>query len=230
MGRQRTFFKPQVDALSAHYRVISVDLRGHGMSDAPDQDYTMPVFADDIAWLCATLGVRKPMLIGHSMGGNVVLELAARHPDVASGIVLIDSLLFAPASLIQQLKGAVAGLQTTDFRMVVRQVAETLFIPSDDRARKEWITDAMERTPQHVLASALARHSTEYDATDALERCSVPAAYIGAAVPLGDVAQLKTRRPDFLISQTLGSGHYSQLEVPDQINAMLLRFMQLCGR
>lgn len=227
-GCNRKFFKPQVDALSAHHRVISLDLRGHGMSDAPDQDYTMQVFADDIAWLCARLGVRKPMLVGHSMGGNAILELAARHPDVAGGIVLIDSLLFPPASLIEQLNVAVAGLQTTDFRMVVRQVVQTLFIPSDDRARKEWITTAMESTPQHVLTSTLARHTTEYDATNAVEQCFVPAAYIGAASPLGDIAQLKSRRPGILIGQTLGSGHFSQLEVPDQINAMLVRFMKLC--
>jgi pimeloyl-ACP methyl ester carboxylesterase len=228
-GCNRKFFKPQVDALSAHHRVISLDLRGHGMSDAPDQNYTMQVFADDIAWLCARLGVHKPMLVGHSMGGNAVLELAARHPDVASGIVLIDSLLFPSASVVEQLKVAVAGLQTNDFRLVVRQAAETLFIPSDDPARKQWIMTAMESTPQHVLASALARHTTEYDAADAAERCFVPAAYIGAASPLGDIMQLKSKCPGILIGQTLGAGHFSQLEVPDQINAMLVRFMKLCA-
>ena len=228
-GCSRKFFKPQVDALSTHHRVISVDLRGHGMSDAPEQDYTMPVFADDIAWLCARLGVRKPMLVGHSMGGNAILELAARYPDVASGIMLIDSLLFPPANLVEQLKVAVAGLQTKDFRLVVRQLAEALFIPSDDPMRKEWILTALESTPQHVLVSAFARHTTEYDASDAAERCFVPTAYIGAASPLGDVMQLKSKCPGVLVGQTLGAGHFSQLEVPDQINAMLMHFMKLCA-
>lgn len=228
-GCNREFFKPQADALSAHHRVISVDLRGHGMSDAPDQNYPIRVFADDIAWLCARLDVHKPMLVGHSMGGNAVLEVAARHPDVASGVVLIDSLLFPSASFVEQLKVAVAGLLTNDFRFVVRQLAETLFIASDNPVRKQWIMTAIEDTPQHVLASALAGHFMEYDARDAAERCRVPAAYIGAASPLGDVMQLKSRCPGILIGQTLGAGHFSPLEVLDQINAMLLHFIKLCA-
>jgi pimeloyl-ACP methyl ester carboxylesterase len=60
LAAQRTF-------LRVSHRVISVDLRGHGSSDAPRQDYTMQVFGDDLAALCAALGLVKPIVIGHSM-------------------------------------------------------------------------------------------------------------------------------------------------------------------
>ena len=57
---------------------LSSDLRGHGRSDVPHQDYTMAAFADDLAWPCTELELTKPVVVGHSMGGNVALKLAAR--------------------------------------------------------------------------------------------------------------------------------------------------------
>jgi pimeloyl-ACP methyl ester carboxylesterase len=49
----------------------------------------MAAFADDLAWLCTELALTKPIVIGHSMGGNVALELAARYPEIPASIVLI---------------------------------------------------------------------------------------------------------------------------------------------
>ncbi len=86
-----TYFAPQAEHFRGDHRVISVDLRGHGESDKPQLDYTMAQFADDIAWLCEQLRVRKPVVIGHSMGGVIAFELAARHPDLPAAVVGVDS-------------------------------------------------------------------------------------------------------------------------------------------
>jgi pimeloyl-ACP methyl ester carboxylesterase len=59
------------------HRVIAADLCGHGASDAPSRKYTVAEFADDLAWLCAELNVQRPVVVGHSMGGVIALELAA---------------------------------------------------------------------------------------------------------------------------------------------------------
>src|SRR5260370_3944950 len=71
-------------------------------------------FADDIAWQCAQLGLQKPVVIGHSFGGAVVLELCGRYPELASGMVMIDSIVMAPASLrdspdLQRLLDGIGG-------------------------------------------------------------------------------------------------------------------------
>jgi pimeloyl-ACP methyl ester carboxylesterase len=226
-GCNRRFFEHQISALSSRNRVISLDLRGHGESSAPHQDYTMQVFADDIASVCAKLRVHKPIIVGHSMGGNAALQLAASHPDLAKAIVLIDSLLFPSEAALPQLQAAAAGLQSNEFQAVVRLVAQTLFIPTDNAHTCDWITTTMESTPQHVLAPAFVAHTTGYDAGNAIKHCSVPAAYIGAQHPLADLSQLRSLWPDVLIAQTLGAGHFSPMEVPDQINAMLRRFIEL---
>src|SRR6476659_7787309 len=65
-----TSFAPQFHHFSSAQRVIAVDLRGHGESDKPRQAYTVAGFGDDLVWLCRELGVAKPVVIGHSMGGN----------------------------------------------------------------------------------------------------------------------------------------------------------------
>ena len=91
-----TVFARQAKVLSQSHHVVLVDLRGHGMSDAPHQDYTMAAFADDLAWLCTEFALVKPIVVGHSMGGNVALELAARRPELLSSIVLIDSDCLSP--------------------------------------------------------------------------------------------------------------------------------------
>jgi len=65
-----THLDPQFEYFSRSHRVIAVDLRGHGVSDKPVQDYTMAGFADDLAWLRAQLGLAKPVVVGHSMGGT----------------------------------------------------------------------------------------------------------------------------------------------------------------
>src|SRR5512143_1130209 len=73
----RRFLEPQRQHFCARHRVIPLDLPGHGDSDAPQRDYSIPAFAADLAWLCEELDLDKPVIIGHSMGGAIALELAA---------------------------------------------------------------------------------------------------------------------------------------------------------
>ena len=70
--------------------VVAVDQRGHGHSSKPDDGFDMGTVADDLRLLIEDLGWSQPMVAGQSWGGNVVLELAHRHPLAVSGIACID--------------------------------------------------------------------------------------------------------------------------------------------
>jgi pimeloyl-ACP methyl ester carboxylesterase len=76
--------------VAAGHAVAAVDLRGHGRSSKPDGPYDVAAVADDLATLIATLGLDRPIVAGQSWGGNVVLELAARHPQATRAIVCVD--------------------------------------------------------------------------------------------------------------------------------------------
>jgi pimeloyl-ACP methyl ester carboxylesterase len=70
--------------------VAAVDLRGHGRSEKPDSGYDIATVADDVALVIDALGWPRPAVVGQSWGGNVVVELAHRHPGAARLIVGLD--------------------------------------------------------------------------------------------------------------------------------------------
>jgi pimeloyl-ACP methyl ester carboxylesterase len=225
LGFDHTTFGPQIEYFSRTHRVIAMDLRGHGASDAPKQEYAMPVLAEDTDWLCAQLGLVKPVFVGHSMGGNVALTLAVLHPEVPASILLIDSLLFPPLDMAATLKQVGEALKGPNFEEVRAQVEPLFYLPTDNDAVRREMSAVFVKTPQHVLQSAFVQHTSEYDAASFAARCKVPAAYIGSTHPLADVAALRTSIPEVIVAQTLGSGHFSPVMVPNQINAMIDRFL-----
>jgi len=70
--------------------VAAVDLRGHGRSDAPEDGYDIPTVATDLITVIDVLGWSRPVAVGQSWGGNVVIELAAAHPDVLGAVAAVD--------------------------------------------------------------------------------------------------------------------------------------------
>lgn len=142
---------------------------------------------------------------------------------------MIDTALFFPPEMVNAMCSVAAAFSTKAYEPLLRAAAAALFIQTDDTVRKDWILSEMSRTPSHVLASALLNHAIEYDASNAVEHCNVPAAYIGAAHPLGNMTKFGEKCPLAMVGQTLGSAHFSTLEVPAQINSMLTQFIALCA-
>lgn len=222
----RGFWGPQLDRFAQDHRVVAVDLRGHGESDAPHQPYTMRAFADDLAWMSRQLGTRRPVVVGHSLGGLVGLELAAAYPECPSAVALIDSVLLPSVHRPEVVHELVAALRGPAPAAALRAYFEAFFSPHDDPRRKSWILDAAVRTSPHVTSSVW-EESIGWDDAEALRRCGVPLLYIDAGTPNSDLVRASELRPEMTIGRTVGSGHFSQLEVPDQVNAMLARFLAI---
>jgi pimeloyl-ACP methyl ester carboxylesterase len=222
-----TFFASQIAHFRLDHRCIAVDLRGHGESDKPEQDYTLAGFVDDLVWLCDQLDVRRPVVIGHSMGGNVALELAVRHPESVAAIVAIDSVITPSQAFRDAVQPVAAALRGPGYQEAAAQLMASVFLPTDDPTRKAWIIETTSAAPQHVMASAFEQHITAYDSTPAAAACGVPALYIGAAAPLADVVRFRELCPQLMVGQTVGAGHFNLLEVPEQVNAMIDRFLAI---
>ena len=222
----RAFFGPQIEHFSHQRRCVGVDLRGHGDSDKPRQDYTMEGFADDLAWLCQQLQIARPVVVGHSMGGVVALVLAAQYPELVRAIVMVDGGTRGLTEPEPAWLARLRGLAEPDYLAAARIAVEQMFLPGDDPARRSWIMEQMLATPQHVMLSAT-EQGGRCDMVAAASACRAPALYIQAGRPRPELARFGQLCPQLVIGRTVGSGHFNQLEVPDQVNAMIERFLQM---
>src|SRR5262249_28142175 len=154
-------------------------------------------------WLCGELGLVKPALVGHSMGGAIVLATAARHPKLPRAIALCDPAVIPPPFIKAAVDPFIAALRTPGWRDVARGfIGERLFGPNDDKARAAQITEGMLATPQHVMVSAFESLFQTFDSEAAARACKVPALLIDAEAPIPDRARFRELCPQIAFAQT----------------------------
>ncbi len=217
----RSFFAPQVAELSARHRCVSVDLRGHGASLAPvDGPYTVTQLADDLAWVIGELALDRPVVIGHSMGGAIALQLAATHPSATRAVVMVDPSPLRPPDVGQ----LTAAIESDALRDTQRLLIDGMFLPRSDPALKQRVADVMIGTPEHVTRACW-RSFMSWDGIAAAGACTVPALHIAAASPFNAPHEMAAALPGLVTGWTVGGGHFNQLEVPDQVSSMIAQFL-----
>ena len=223
----RRYWYQQVPRFSSAHRVVTVDLRGHGESSAPSERYTVRLFAEDLASTCMQLGIESPVVIGHSLGGLVALDFASAYPGHVAAAVLIDSPLLPGGDRAEVVRDLVAGLRGRDPDSALRAYFASLFGPYDDAAIRSWVIDQAVLTEPHVTSSIWEESLVSWDDEAALRACRVPLLYIDAGTPNADLARAVELCPGLMIARTIGSGHFSPLVVPEQVNAVLDRFLRV---
>jgi pimeloyl-ACP methyl ester carboxylesterase len=218
----RSFFAPQAEHFARRHRVVSVDLRGHGESDKPQGKYPIATYADDVAYLIEELDLGKVVAVGHSLGAYAVLQLAAAYPDHVAAIVMIEpGPLIDPPEMRAVFEATIEAIEAGN-QEPRREVAKSLFLPTSDPELVNNVLSVMMAAPSHVAASAF-RGMLDFDGPTAATQCKVPALHLAATYPAEIMSQWL---PTVVNGQMVGAGHVSQLEVPDQVNAMIEGFMR----
>jgi pimeloyl-ACP methyl ester carboxylesterase len=221
----RSFFAPQAEHFARRHRVVSVDLRGHGESDKPHEQYPIAVYADDIAYFIDQLGLGKVVAIGHSMGGLAVVQLAASHPHCVSAIVMVEPGPFVCSPDIRAGFEAIANAIEAGDQEPRRELIRSLFLPTSDPICVDNVLRIMIAAPNHVAAGAF-RGIAAFDGAAVAAHCKVPALHLAAASPFNPPHLVSQWLPNVVHGQTVGAGHFNQLEAPDQVNGMIENFMR----
>jgi pimeloyl-ACP methyl ester carboxylesterase len=229
-GANRSYMAPQFDYFRTRHRIINLDLRGHGESDKPAQPYSIDGFADDVAWVCKQLDVERPILLGHSMGGSVVLHLASSHAWLRpAAVIILEALVVAPLALVDEFRPVLEGLRGPAYPEVMREFMDRLFGPHFAEAEKITRLDQMATNPQQAMVSAL-ESALSHDSVRAARACGAPVMYVSSGPWYTDVPRFRELCPQLVTGQIVGAGHYFELEVPEQVNPMIDRFLKVYTR
>ena len=223
----RSYYSGVASRLSDHHRVISVDLRGHGDSGVPETGYLLDDFATDVIAVCREAGVDRAVLVGHSAMGNVAMLAAAREPSLAAGVVMLDGAVLMPDALrAETIKSFIPLLEGPDWLDALRGFFSNLmFGPFDPPEVKERIMRDLDTAPAQI-AGPLWRDIFRGDFAEELETTRCPLLYIHAQIP-SELDRLRALRPDAIVVSVVASGHFMMLVVPEQVAAMIDRFVEV---
>jgi pimeloyl-ACP methyl ester carboxylesterase len=219
------------DTFAAFHRVVRLDLPGHGDSDVPADEDRLAVasFATDVAALCDALDLGRSVVVGHSGGAAVAVELAVRRPELVAAVAALDGTLGFPAELVEQTAAMRAALRGPAWREVVAGFLAAGFLPSDDQDLLRRTVEDVIRMPQHVVAG-VGERIADWDAEAALAAFAatgIPLLYVQSAAELvlADQDRLAKLVPDLILGRVVGLGHDQLVATPAQPAAMIERFL-----
>ncbi|MCI0639373.1 MAG: alpha/beta hydrolase [Gemmataceae bacterium] len=220
----RTWWKHQLDAFAGDYRVVAVDQAGHGESGKDRKMWSVAGLAGDVQTLITELGLKRVMLVGHSMGGPVSLAAAKRMPDTVLAVIGVDTLHNAEYQFPEeQMKKFLEAFQT-DFKGTMRMGIRGMLPEKVDPELLTWLTTRAEgQDPK--MALGLMQDMSRLDAKVLLKEAKVPVRCINAA-PMTKFAiptalEVNQKYANFRAVIMEGVGHFPMLEQPAEFNRKL---------
>src|SRR5215471_7058624 len=212
-----TSWSPQVPVFQKDYRVVTIDLPGHGKSEfVKDKTLTMDVFARAIEAVRAEIKVDKIVLVGHSMGAAVIWQYAVRYPQHVAALVPVDGQLVlagAPGrGNADQMKGE-SGFRTRE--NMINGMTATAAPDIKEKVKKMMLVDASERT---AVEASLAMWGPK--------EAGGPFDFPGFGIYAGKRdGTLAPNIPNSKVVGIEGTGHFVMLEKADDFNRLLSGFL-----
>jgi len=216
----RGYWKDQVDYLAAQYQLVLVDLAGHGESGMARKDYTMAAFGADVAAVVESLKLEKVVLVGHSMGSDVVAEAAKLLPGKVAGLVWLDQYnsldVFRDAAKVD----AFLAKFRKDFRGTTNGFVRGMFAAGADPKLVDRVAGDMASAPPAVAISALQHTlSNGPNVVAALAAIKLPVVAINSDKdPTDHASMAKHGVKAFVLPD---SGHFLMMEDPARFNRSL---------
>ena len=221
-----SYWEKQIPSFKVYYRVITLDLGGHGKSGKNRSIWTMEAYGKDAAAVITKLDLHQVVLIGHSMGGAVIIETAKIIPDRIIGLIGAET--FSDLYMKKYDKGQIdIFLENfrSDFPEAVRKyVLENYFISNPEESFKKKIILDMAGTSPDVAIGSL-EELMLYDGAVSLPGIKVPIRSINADAPVIPFKVIRNSYENFSLKFMAYVGHFLMLENPQIFNRLLSDFL-----
>jgi pimeloyl-ACP methyl ester carboxylesterase len=220
----RSFWHNQVDLFAADYRIVTLDLPGHGESGRNREEWSIAGLALDVQAVIEHLDLQNVILVGHSMGGPVSVETARLLPDRIIGIICVDTLHNLEMEYTDEMMKPFVDRFEEDFKGTMRWFFSSIAAEGADSTTVQWILDKALAADKQV-AVALMRDFPNLGLKERVAELSIPIRCINAAPnpPAAPVTEIETNQKygDFDATLVEGVGHFIQLENPELFNEEL---------
>ena len=218
------YWKHQADVFAPDYRVITLDQAGHGASGKDRKAWTVAALAADVEAVVKSLGLKRVILVGHSMGGPISLAAAKRLPGVVVAVIGVDTLQNAEFKMPEDVSKKFLDAFDKDFKGTIRAGFDGLFHEKTDADLKKWVLDRA-AAQDAKMAVPLMRDLSAADTKALLKDAKVPVRCINSSggfkffTPTAVDVNKKYADYDAVTIDTVG--HYPMLERPEEFNRKL---------
>jgi len=225
----RSYWDAQVPHFAERYRVVAIDLAGHGESRGRRATWSMAAFGADVAAVVEHLDLDDVVLVGHALGGPVVVEAARLLGDRVMAVVGVDT--FHDVSQRYQPEEIEGFLQPfrDDFAGAMRSVVRNaMFVPNTDSALVDQIVADMSAAPPDVGVGAFAGYFDwiNNETADAFRELNAPAYLINSDMNPTNAEAGREYTSSFELVLMLGVGHFGMMEDPDTFNRLLSEIVE----
>jgi len=220
------YWDEQIPSFGVNFKVVTLDLAGHGQSGNGRNAWTMEAFGQDVAAVVEKLDLQNVVLIGHGMGGPVILEAAALIPERAIGLVGANSFtdLYMKGIHEAKVRLAMEPYQENYQEQIREHVRLSWFAPNSDHDLMSKIILDMIKTPKDVALGAL-EELQRYDATETFKQVRLDVR--GVQTTHMDVSYqvTQTHAQSIWIEYLDGLAHFIMLEDSQKFNRHLANFI-----
>ena len=228
----RTMWIAQLAGLAKIRSAVAVDLRGHGLSDVmTGGDFSMDLFADDVAKTLDAIGAEKADIAGLSMGGYVLFSFWRRHPERVRSLIFIDTKAEADSDEAKAGREKTAetaasqGMQPIYETLASKVVGSSPSIEVQDKLKEMMLGTA----PEVAAADALAMRDRA-DSTADLPSITVPVLWLhgeeDALMPVDGARASAAKIPGASFVSIPKGGHVSPMENPEAVNSAIANFLK----